>query len=170
MEGTGGQVGPDLTRLWDTHSIEKIMESIVQPSKEIKEGYQAYRLSTTAGQVYVGLKVSENTKEVVIREANGKDIRVPKGDIDELATSKVSLMPDDVISQITYDQFIDLIAFLKSKTEQESLRIVVAVKPEIVKPVVVKPEIVKPVIVKPVVEKPVIVKPMIVKPEGVKPK
>ena len=169
MEGSGGQVGPDLTRLWDTHSIEKIMESIVQPSKEIKEGYQAYRLSTTAGQVYVGLKVSENATEVVIREASGKDIRVPKGDIDELSTSKVSLMPDDVISQITYDQFIDLIAFLKSKSEQESMRVVVAVKPEIVKPVVVKPEIVKPVIVKPVIVKPT-VKPVVEKPEVVKPK
>src|SRR5262249_39063830 len=42
LEGIGGNVGPDLTRLWETQSIEKIMESIIDPSKEIKEGYQTY--------------------------------------------------------------------------------------------------------------------------------
>ena len=43
MEGVGGSVGPDLTRVWDTQSVEKLLESIVDPSKEIKEGYQTYR-------------------------------------------------------------------------------------------------------------------------------
>jgi hypothetical protein len=31
-------------------------------------------------------------------------------------------MPDNVISQLTYDQFIDLVAFLKDRAAQESLR------------------------------------------------
>jgi hypothetical protein len=31
-------------------------------------------------------------------------------------------MPDNVVSQLGYDQFIDLLAFLKSRKEQESLR------------------------------------------------
>ena len=122
LEGVGGQVGPDLTRLWDTHSVEKIMESIVLPSKEIKEGYQSYRASTFAGQVFTGLKISETPKEVLLRDATGRDIRLARADIEELTASKVSLMPDDAISQITFDQFIDLLAFLKSRSAQESLR------------------------------------------------
>ncbi len=43
MEGVGGSVGPDLSRVWDTMTLEKILESIVDPSKEIKEGFQTYR-------------------------------------------------------------------------------------------------------------------------------
>jgi putative membrane-bound dehydrogenase-like protein len=122
LEGVGGSVGPDLTRVWDTHSVEKLMESIIQPSKEIKEGYQAYRLSTAGGQVYTGLKVSETKTEVVLRDATGKDVRVARDDVDELVPSKVSLMPDDAVAQISYDQFVDLLAFLRSRPEQESLR------------------------------------------------
>ena len=122
MEGVGGQVGPDLTRLWDTMSVEKILESIVDPSKEIKEGFQTYRLTTTDSKVYTGLKVKEDAKEVVIRDANGRDNRVAKDDIEALTPSKLSLMPDNVVSQISYDQFIDLLAFLKDKKAQESLR------------------------------------------------
>ena len=52
----------------------------------------------------------------------GRDNRVAKDEVDSLTPSKMSLMPDNVVSQISYDQFIDLLAFLKSKKEQEALR------------------------------------------------
>jgi putative membrane-bound dehydrogenase-like protein len=122
MEGVGGSVGPDLTRIWDTQTLDKLLESIVDPSKEIKEGFQTYRLATADGQILMGLKIKEDAKEVTIREANGRDTRVSKEEIDSLAPTKLSLMPDNVVAQISYDQFIDLLAFLKSRKEQESLR------------------------------------------------
>jgi putative heme-binding domain-containing protein len=122
MEGVGGQVGPDLTRVWDTMTVEKLFETIVTPSKEIKEGYQTYQASTLDGQNYVGLKVADTPDEVVIRESTGRDVKIARKDLDRLAVSKQSLMPDNVVSQLSYDQFVDLVAFLKSKKEQESLR------------------------------------------------
>jgi putative heme-binding domain-containing protein len=122
MEGVGGQVGPDLSRLWDTMTVEKILESIVDPSKEIKEGFQTYRLTTVDSKVYMGLKVKDDAKEVIIRDANGRDNRVAKDEVESLTPSKLSLMPDNVVSQISYEQFIDLLAFLKSRNAQESLR------------------------------------------------
>jgi len=126
MEGVGGSVGPDLTRIWDTMTLDKLLESIIDPSKEIKEGLQTYRLATADGQIFTGLKIKEDAKEVVLREANGRDMRIEKDNIDSLAPTKVSLMPDNVVAQISYDQFIDLLAFLKSKKEQESLRGLIA--------------------------------------------
>jgi putative membrane-bound dehydrogenase-like protein len=122
LEGVGGNVGPDLTRVWETQSIEKIMESLIEPSKEIKEGYQSYQATTKKGQTYTGLKISQSADEVVLRDANARDIRIPTRDLDELIASKVSLMPDNVIAQLSYDQFIDLVAFLKNRQAQESLR------------------------------------------------
>ena len=122
MEGVGGATGPDLTRVWDTHTVEKLLESVVDPSKEIKEGYQAYRVVTVDGQALFGLKISETGKEVVIRDANGRDVRVAKDEIESIGPSKLSLMPDNAVAQLTYDQFIDLLAFLKNRKEQESLR------------------------------------------------
>lgn len=122
MEGVGGNVGPDLTRLWDTQSLAKILETIVEPSREIKEGFQSYRATLSDGRIVVGLKVTDTANEVTIREANGRDVRIPKADLDDLAPSKASLMPDNAVSQITLDQFIDLLAFLKDRSAQESLR------------------------------------------------
>jgi quinoprotein glucose dehydrogenase len=125
MEGVGGAVGPDLTRIWDTMTVEKLLESVIAPSKEIKEGYQSYKATTLGGQSYVGLKVTDTPQEVTIREATGRDVKIARKDLDELSAQKQSLMPDNVVSQLSYDQFIDLLAFLKSRKEQESLRGVV---------------------------------------------
>ncbi|HUR54100.1 MAG TPA: PVC-type heme-binding CxxCH protein [Gemmataceae bacterium] len=122
MEGVGGSTGPDLTRVWDTHTIDKLLESIVDPNKEIKEGFQTFRVTTANGQVFSGLKITDTAKEVVIRDADGRDTRIDKDDVDSIAPSKVSLMPDNVVSQLSYEQFIDILAFLKSRKEQESLR------------------------------------------------
>jgi quinoprotein glucose dehydrogenase len=122
LEGIGGSVGPDLTRLWETQSIEKVIESLLEPSKEIKEGFQSYVASTTKGQVFTGLKILDNAEEVVLRDAEGRDVRLAKKDVEELKASKKSLMPDNVISQLNYGQFIDLVAFLKDRKAQESLR------------------------------------------------
>src|SRR5207253_10311169 len=117
-----GNVGPDLTRVWESQSVEKLMESLIEPSKEIKEGYQSYQATTKKGKVYVGLKLAQTADEVVLREANGQDVRLPMAEIEELVASKSSLMPDNVIAQLTYEQFIDLVAFLKDRKAQESLR------------------------------------------------
>ena len=122
LEGVGGQIGPDLTRLWDTTTVEKLLETILEPSKEIKEGYQAYKATTLSGGTFTGLKISESASDVVLREATGRDVRIAKSDLDQLTPSKLSLMPDNVVSQLSYDQLLDLVAFLRSKREQESLR------------------------------------------------
>jgi len=122
LEGVGSQVGPDLTKIWETHSVAKILESMIDPSKEIKEGYQTFVATTDAGQVYNGLKVAEDTARVVLRDADGRDVTIKKEEIDELVASQKSLMPEGVVSQLSFQQFIDLVAFLKDQEAQQSLR------------------------------------------------
>jgi putative membrane-bound dehydrogenase-like protein len=122
LEGVGGNVGPDLTRIWDTMSLEKLMESIIDPSKEIKEGYQSYVATTKKGQVFTGLKVSQNAEEVVLRDQTGKEIRIGAKELDTLVVSKKSLMPDDVVRHLSFNQFLDLLAFLRNRPAQEALR------------------------------------------------
>lgn len=121
LEGTGGLVGPDLTRIWETHTVAKILESMIDPSKEIKEGFQSYTAVTDSGQVYQGLKVRDDGQEVVLRDQDGKDITIATDDLDELDASKKSLMPEGVVAQLSYQEFIDLVAFLKDRDEQAAL-------------------------------------------------
>ena len=122
LEGTGGDIGPDLTRIWQTHSVAKILESIVEPSREIKEGFANWTAETKAGQVYAGLKVSDTTAEVVLRDANGRDIRIPRDQLESLDETRQSLMPVGTVTQLSFTELIDLLAFLKNDEAQRSLR------------------------------------------------
>ena len=121
VEGVGGSVGPDLNKISQTHTIEKIIESIVDPSREIKEGFETWTVVTTAGKVYGGLKISDGPPQLVLRGANGRDYRIYVNEIEEKIPSKRSLMPDETTSQLTLTEFVDLIAFLKDEAAQKAL-------------------------------------------------
>jgi len=122
LEGVGSHIGPDLTRIWDTLTISEIVESILEPSKRIKENFETYTITTKAGQVYSGLKMLDDPDEVVIRDTLGKDHTISKADIAIQATAETSLMPDGLLNDVKLDEFVDLLAFLKSREAQEALR------------------------------------------------
>ncbi len=122
LEGVGGNTGPDLTRMWDTLSLEKVMESMLDPSKEIKEGYQTFVATTKNGLTVTGLKVAQNAKELILRDTTGKEVRIAASELDEVVATKKSLMPDDVVRHLSFGEFIDLVAFLRDRKSQEDLR------------------------------------------------
>lgn len=122
MEGVGGSVGPDLTRVWQTLSFEKRLESLIDPSKEIKEGYGTYKLATTDGRVLTGLLVSKTPTEVVLKDAQGKEERVAASQIEQQGPDPVSLMPLGIGGQLSLTELVDLLAFLGDAKSQESLR------------------------------------------------
>lgn len=122
LEGVGGKVGPDLSKVWETHTVAKLIESLVDPSKEIKEGFQTFTAVTSSGQVYSGLRVAADERQVTLRDAEGRDVLLSTDEIEELAPSPKSLMPEGVVAQLSLQEFVDLVAFLKNRPAQESLR------------------------------------------------
>jgi putative membrane-bound dehydrogenase-like protein len=122
LEGVGGNVGPDLTRVWDTLSLEKVMESMLDPSKEIKEGYQTHVATTKKGLIISGLKVAQNDRELILKDTTGKLVHIATADLDEVVASPKSLMPDDVVRHLSFNEFLDLVAFLRDRKAQEELR------------------------------------------------
>jgi putative membrane-bound dehydrogenase-like protein len=122
LEGVGGKVGPDLSKVWETHTVSKLMESLIDPSKEIKEGFQTFTAITTSGQVYTGLRIAADERQVTLRDAEGRDLLLAADEIEELAASPKSLMPEAVTAQLSLQELVDLVAFLKNRPAQESLR------------------------------------------------
>ncbi len=122
LEGVGGQVGPDLTNLYQNATAAKLIESIFEPSKEIKEGYGTFIVATRDGQVFEGLKISSDAQRTVLRDAQGKDITVPAADIKRSVESKVSLMPEGLAATLSLDELADLVAFLLDGKAQAVLR------------------------------------------------
>ena len=121
IEGFGGAVGPDLSGVSAALSVDKMIESILEPSKEIKEGYEAYKVALKNGRVLSGIKVTQDAANLVLRDANGQETRVPLAEIDEQARDSVSIMPAGLVADLSASELGDLIAFLRHKPAQESL-------------------------------------------------
>ena len=122
LEGVGNAVGPDLTRVWETLSFDKRLESILEPSKEIKEGYATTKVATTDGRVFTGLLLSSNAQGIALKDAQGREVRIAAGDVEQKAEDPVSLMPEGLVSHLTAGELADLLAFLGDRPAQESLR------------------------------------------------
>jgi putative heme-binding domain-containing protein len=110
----GGQVGPDLSDVGKRLSKRQILESILDPSKDIDPKYAAYLVELDDGRQLSGLIVAKDDKELTIRDPQGKDTKVPLSKVLAQVPSKKSLMPDQLLRDLTAEQAADLLAFLES--------------------------------------------------------
>ena len=108
--GTG--VGPELTQIGKKLDRAKLLESILEPSRAIDPQFVSYLMETAEGQVLSGLLVRRNESEVVLKLADGKDVRVAVGEVERFAPQQKSLMPDLLLREMTGQQVADLIEFL----------------------------------------------------------
>ncbi len=111
VKGEGGDVGPDLAGIGAKQSRQYLLESIVEPNKQIAQGYESVVLTLTNGTVVSGVLKGEDAKEVRVLTADGKLVTVPKSKIDERERGK-SAMPDDVVRHLTKRELRDVVEYL----------------------------------------------------------
>jgi putative heme-binding domain-containing protein len=112
--GTGSTLGPDLSQIGKKYTRAQILENILEPSKTIDPQYQTYLVETEDGKLYTGLLGSKTTKEIVLRTAADKEERLPAAKVVSMAPQKTSLMPEQLLRDLTAEQAADLVEFLAS--------------------------------------------------------
>jgi putative heme-binding domain-containing protein len=116
VSGSGGEVGPDLTAIGTTLSTDRIIEELLWPNRQVKEGYTTLQVITVAGQIHQGYerrtRESEKSGDVVIQDLSTQRLlTIDKQDI-ELVKKAGSPMPEGLTSVISPSQLLDLIQYL----------------------------------------------------------
>ncbi|HEV3023172.1 MAG TPA: PVC-type heme-binding CxxCH protein [Pirellulales bacterium] len=106
--------GPHLVDIGKRYKPDELIESILQPSAKIAQGYESYQFSTADGLVYTGFVVSESATAIRIREANGVERVLDRAEIQDRTQQKLSVMPDRLLANLTPSQCADLLAYLQS--------------------------------------------------------
>ena len=109
----GGKIGPDLTS-YKRDDLRGILLNVVNPSAEIREGYENYLVRTIDGRTLTGFIADQDPQLVVIKGADGQMVPVPRDDIEEMRAQPISLMPDNVLKDFSEQQIRDLFAYLRS--------------------------------------------------------
>jgi len=111
--GDAGQaLGPELTAIGKKLDKAKLLENILDPSKTIEPQFVSYLVETTQGEVLSGLLAERNDKEVVLKQADGKEVRIPAAEIERQAPQQKSLMPELLLRDMTAAQVADMLEFL----------------------------------------------------------
>jgi quinoprotein glucose dehydrogenase len=111
VNGEGGEVGPDLTGIGKRQNRDYLLESIVDPNRQIAKGFETVVVTLKSGISHTGIVKAEDAKELRLMTAEGKLVVIPKDKIDERQTGK-SAMPDDVIKHLSKSELRDLVEFL----------------------------------------------------------
>jgi putative membrane-bound dehydrogenase-like protein len=108
----GGQVGPNLTT-YQREDLGSMLPSIIEPSQEVREGFETYVLRTRDGRTLSGYLVEKDPAVVVIRGTDGQDVRVAADKIAKMKPTGTSLMPDGLLDGLDDTQLRDFFAFLR---------------------------------------------------------
>lgn len=107
----GGRVGPNLSALGAASPLDYVIDSLLEPAKNVKEGYATIVVQTTDGRVLTGIQIARSDEELALRDATGAEIRIPAADVDEESVGS-SLMPVGLVDPLSRDELADLVRYL----------------------------------------------------------
>lgn len=108
-------LGPDLTKTDQRLTDEYLIESILSPSKKIKQGFETVTIIKTDGKLVSGLVAVDRKDSLVLRDATNleQEIVVPKQEIDEKTVSQKSMMPAGLVGTLKNQaEFFDLVSYV----------------------------------------------------------
>lgn len=111
----GVALGPDLSTIGKTRTRPELLESLLEPSRRVEPQYAAYLVKTADGRSIIGLLVKRDDKQLVLKDAENKEIALAAGDVESVQPSRVSLMPEGLIAGLTPQEAADLLAYLAAR-------------------------------------------------------
>ncbi len=112
VQGKGFVVGPDLSSS-TRRSDEMLVSDVLEPSNQITAGYNQYSVITEDGRIFTGVLAVETATSVTLRKENAVDDVILRKDIDVMAASTNSMMPENLEKEVTPQDVADLVAYIR---------------------------------------------------------
>jgi putative membrane-bound dehydrogenase-like protein len=116
VDGRGAAIGPDLSTIGRSLSRDKLIDSILEPSKEIAPQFVSWLIATRDGKVRTGLIVEEGPNSTItIADTQGNLEVIHRTAVEERHAVTTSIMPASLPELMTRREFVDLLAFLRER-------------------------------------------------------
>lgn len=111
LAGDGNKIGPELDGI-GVRGLDRILEDVLDPNRNVDQTFRALQVETKDGRTLTGLKLRDEGEALVVADAQGKELRIAKGDIDAETVLPNSPMPANVADILNETEFRHLVAFL----------------------------------------------------------
>jgi putative heme-binding domain-containing protein len=120
INGRGGRLGPDLSRIATSQSREALARAIRDPSASIASGYEAVTLVTRDGQRIRGARKGEDAFSIQIMDTRERLQGYVKAELKEVSRETQSLMPasgPDRLNDAALDDLLEFLGTLRAETQ-----------------------------------------------------
>ncbi|MBI1901838.1 MAG: c-type cytochrome [Planctomycetia bacterium] len=117
LGGEGTKIGPELDGIGH-RGLDRVLEDLLDPSRTVDQAFRAIVINTKDGRVVQGLKLREEGEVLVVADKDGKEVRVPSGEIEAQELTRLSPMPANVSELMPPAEFNHLLAFLLSQRQK----------------------------------------------------
>ena len=115
MAGSGGSIGPDLSKIGRFRTPAELLESVIFPSFIVTPEFRSSTIATSSGLTVTGLVVRESAEALDLRTADLAEVRIRRNEIESLEPAAISLMPDGLEKIMSEQELADLLAFLSEQ-------------------------------------------------------
>ncbi|MGC1273253.1 MAG: ThuA domain-containing protein [Planctomycetaceae bacterium] len=119
VHGNGGTIGPDLSNLVH-RDYASVFRDVNNPSYAVNPDYIAHAIVLKDGRVLTGTLHGDGDR-LLVSDTQAKTTEVSRDDVEEMAPSTKSIMPDGLQKQISPEAMKDLLTFLLTKPPQMPL-------------------------------------------------
>ncbi|MGE3821037.1 MAG: hypothetical protein AB7I30_16615, partial [Isosphaeraceae bacterium] len=112
-DGRGGKAGPDLSRVGLALGRARLIESILDPNKEVAPQFTTWNVALRDGRIVQGTRLGESLEGIEYGDANGQVVVVKPEEVEEARPVRDSLMPEGLHRLMTEQEFRDLLAYLE---------------------------------------------------------
>ena len=113
VDNVGGKLGPDLSTVGTYMSPGSLLESLINPNSDIKQGYETVIVKRKDGSIVSGTLDRKTESAALIRTAAGNLVSMCRMKISrKLDSSPVSLMPPGLTARLRQDELVDLMKYL----------------------------------------------------------
>jgi len=116
LEEQGQAIGPNLAA-FANRGGEAILLNLLDPNREVDARYIAYIVELTDGRTFTGLISGESATSVTLVDNQGKSHTILRTDIESIGSTAVSLMPENLESELNKQAVADLLEYLYSMRE-----------------------------------------------------
>ena len=125
IDGHGGSVGPDLSKVGTVRSAALLRNIVLDPGANIPTGsdlqeraqypgYSMYRVVMKNGKELLGTRVDEDSFTIQLRDANGNIHSIQKFDVKQIEPDPGKSFMPGYKGKLTDEQLNDLVAYLTS--------------------------------------------------------
>jgi len=113
LHADGGDIGPSLTS-YQREDLKTLLPSILEPSREIREGFENYILEVGDDRKLMGFLKTKNKRVVILQPAGGAPLTIAADQVLSLEPTRTSLMPPGLLNGLSEQELSDFFAYLRS--------------------------------------------------------